>query len=217
MLRMIGISDIHGDLAAVRRFVSDSSTDADLIAISGDLTDRGGIDDAREVLEMVGRRWDDIVFIPGNMDLPVLAEASKIGKAFNIHGRVLEHSGVMIAGFGGGNKSPFHTPFELSESEIAERLSLLHGSIDVLVTHVPPYGTRCDRAMKIRHVGSRSIRMFIEKRRPKLCLCGHIHESKCIDRLGSSTIVNPGPLSWGSYAYIEYSGSSVRVELREVR
>jgi Icc-related predicted phosphoesterase len=48
-----------------------------------------------------------------------------------------------------------------------------------------------------RHVGSRAIRAFIERRRPPLVLTGHIHESPRIsasyrDRVGDSIVVNPG-------------------------
>lgn len=216
VLRIVGVTDIHGNLAAVKKLASDSSAEADLIVISGDLTDRGGVDEAREVLAALKERWGSIMFVPGNMDLPLLAQVDKLEEAVNLHGKVIEYSGARIAGFGGGNKSPFHTPFELSENEISEGLSLLHGDIDILVTHAPPYGTRCDKAMRIKHVGSKSIRRFIEERKPKICLCGHIHESKCVDRVGESMVVNPGPLSWGNYAYIEYS-DKVHIELRQVR
>jgi len=43
------------------------------------------------------------------------------------------------------------------------------------------------------HVGSESVRKIIEEYQPILCACGHIHESRCIDKIGETIIVNPSP------------------------
>lgn len=89
----------------------------------------------------------------------------------------------------------FHTtdvePAELRYRTIAKDLETLAGSDDlnhaVFLFHAPPYETTLDRAaldgrmidhvpMDI-HVGSMAIRKFVEGRRPRLTLHGHIHES----------------------------------------
>jgi Icc-related predicted phosphoesterase len=67
----------------------------------------------------------------------------------------------------------------------------------VFVLHSPPRNTHCDQIGAGRHVGSRAIRRFIERRQPPLVLCGHIHESPRVsssyrDTLGRTVVVNPG-------------------------
>ena len=50
-----------------------------------------------------------------------------------------------------------------------------------------------DRSSKGQHLGSEAVRRTIEKRLPKLVVCGHVHESNGkTDKSGSTTIVNAG-------------------------
>lgn len=53
----------------------------------------------------------------------------------------------------------------------------------VYVFHAPPFGTKLDMISSNVHVGSKSIRKFIEKNKPLLTLHGHIHET--VDVSGS--------------------------------
>jgi len=70
----------------------------------------------------------------------------------------------------------------------------------VLVSHMPPANTSVDVTYSGRHIGSSSIREFIERVRPILVLCGHVHEAPGIDRIGETIIVNPGPARDGRCA-----------------
>ncbi|MBQ9235212.1 MAG: metallophosphoesterase [Alphaproteobacteria bacterium] len=51
----------------------------------------------------------------------------------------------------------------------------------ILITHTPPFNTVCDlmkgKDGKLRHIGSKAVRKFIEKQQPLLTLHGHIHDS----------------------------------------
>jgi len=69
--------------------------------------------------------------------------------------------------------------------------------LTVAVMHGPPFGTACDLLQGGRHVGSRAVRAWIERRQPRITLHGHIHESPLVsgafaDRLGATWVVNPG-------------------------
>ena len=50
------------------------------------------------------------------------------------------------------------------------------------------------------------------REQPDVVLCGHIHESRAVDRIGPSQVANPGPVSAGHYALVEV-GETVAVRL----
>ena len=70
----------------------------------------------------------------------------------------------------------------------------------ILITHNPPYGL-VDKAYNGKHVGSKIIRDAIKKHKPKLVLCGHIHEAKGKGKIGKIPVYN---LGWhGDYIVID--------------
>ena len=86
--------------------------------------------------------------------------------------------------------------------------------LKILVSHTPPYNTKLDLTFLKTHVGSISIRKTIEVLKPKLCICGHIHEAKGIDTIGEAVIINPGPLMRKRYALVRISENRVDAELK---
>jgi Icc-related predicted phosphoesterase len=63
----------------------------------------------------------------------------------------------------------------------------------VLILHSPPYG-HVDSSSGGDHLGSRSILEAIEEKRPRLAVCGHIHESWGREsQIGSTPVHNLGP------------------------
>ena len=67
----------------------------------------------------------------------------------------------------------------------------------IYVIHAPPFNTKLDVITAGTHVGSKSIRKFIEQERPFLTLHGHIHESPEMsgswkDKIGKTTCINVG-------------------------
>ena len=63
----------------------------------------------------------------------------------------------------------------------------------VVVSHSPPKGI-VDRSSRGHELGSQAVRETVELHRPRLLVCGHIHESAGqSETIGSTTIVNAGP------------------------
>lgn len=93
-------------------------------------------------------------------------------------------------GFEWVNITPFNTNREANENKIwyeLNKLDICHDSI--IISHAPPY--RCqDKTDFGKSVGSKSIKKFITNKQPKLWLCGHIHESFCVDKVGNTTVFN---------------------------
>ena len=84
-----------------------------------------------------------------------------------------------------------------SLEEELERLPASDPLRTIAVIHAPPFGTRCDVLFDGSHIGSKSLRRWIEQRQPLLTLHGHIHESPrqsgaFFDRLGATLAINPG-------------------------
>jgi hypothetical protein len=114
-----------------------------------------------------------------------------------------------LYGVGGSISTPFHTPQEYSESEIEEIVGRFQKYEDaqyhILVSHTPPYKTKLDKTFFFVHVGSKTIRRFIETFQPDISICGHIHEARGQDSIGRTTIINPGPFPH-HYAVITVDG-----------
>lgn len=82
---------------------------------------------------------------------------------------------------------------------IAEELDRLpwRDGRTAFVCHCPPWDTSLDLMYGPRHIGSRSVRRFIEERKPLITLHGHIHESPQLtntycDKLGDAYCYNAG-------------------------
>ncbi len=219
----IGVGDIHGEIANLERIPE--LEQAQGVIVSGDLTTRGGVAEARRVMEAFEARNPRLLAQIGNMDTPEI-DAYLEGQGWNIHARTVELApaedglpSIGILGVGASTPTPFGTPSEVPDSRIAswlEQAVAQARSFDllVLVAHDPPYDTKADMLPDGRHVGSRAVREFIEREQPALCLTGHIHESRASDRIGNTVVVNPGPLFGGGYAVIRRSGTGLEMEMR---
>ncbi len=83
-----------------------------------------------------------------------------------------------VAGLGYSNPTPFHTPGEYSEVDLARRLDGFAGLTPLLlVWHYPAYETALDRVRDGLHAGSTAVRDFLVREQPECFFCGHIHEA----------------------------------------
>jgi Icc-related predicted phosphoesterase len=128
-----------------------------------------------------------------------------------LHGTTWMLGKYSMGGLGGSGPTPFNGPFETSDEEARSTLGRL-GHVDILVSHSPPQMTKCDRA-KSGHIGSLPVREYVQREGPSVVLSGHVHEGRSIDRLGDTTVVNPGPLMDGHYAELRLDGV-ISVELK---
>jgi len=222
-MRILAFGDIHGAVDKVLRIL-DKELDYDVVVIFGDVAPYGSPYQGIEVLRRICSHIEakPILMVPGNMDDPGIYNEieCEFSNAKLIHGRNVMVGNINFVGVGGSPPTPFKTVFELNEDEILRILEqAVRNSISnnlVLVSHAPPFNTKCDVVMIGIHVGSRAIRMFIERVKPLLCICGHIHESRNIDKLGNTVIVNPGPARHGFYASIDISHGAVNAVLKRI-
>jgi uncharacterized protein len=203
-MKILAVSDIHGKYMKILDYLKENSVD--LIILTGDITHFGPSELGEEILNEISSFNIPVLVIPGNCDPVNMYGSIDNSNAINIHGRSVTIKNIGICGFGGSNPTPFNTPLEFDELEIYDEAKramerIKDQKITLFVTHVPPIRTKTDKLPSGDHVGSESIRRVIEEFQPSLNVCGHIHESRAVDEIGKTQIVNPGILSDG-YACI---------------
>ncbi|MCS7314539.1 MAG: metallophosphoesterase [Bryobacterales bacterium] len=176
-MKLLVFSDIHGDEAALQRLMA---IEADYYFAAGDLSSWGrGLDRLGPLLAARGER---VWVLPGNHEsAEAVASFARRWGLNDFHERSFRVAGYHIAGLGYSNPTPFDTPGEYSEEEIARRLEKF-ASLEplVLICHCPPWNTPLDRVREGVHAGSRSLREFVERVQPAYLFCGHIHEAEGI-------------------------------------
>jgi len=213
MTRVLLLADLHGRYAKLPSFLA---LDPDLVFICGDITQFGPCEDA---LDLLGRIGVPCLAVPGNCDPPEILDCLEESEAVSLHGCSITLGKITVTGIGGSNRTPFGTPFELTEEELEALLDGAMGRMEknvhnILVTHAPPHGT-LDLVGEER-VGSPALRRYLK--RFDLVCCAHIHEARGLLEVDGVPVVNPGPASEGNCALItlgEESGD-IRVELLTV-
>jgi uncharacterized protein len=189
-VKILLFSDIHDDWRALERLIAQP---ADIYIAAGDLSNFGRqLDRAGEIMQPLGER---VWVLPGNHETH--AETGEFCTKFgfvDFHRRIRQIGATLWAGLGYSNITPFNTPGEYSEPEIATALAEFNGHAGVhLVVHFPPYGTRLDEFAPGKHAGSPALREWVEREKPARLFCGHIHETAGMeDRLFETQCVNVG-------------------------
>lgn len=215
---IIALSDIHGSVDHLDNIAGDIAG-ADLVLVAGDITNFGGRDQAEKIICALRQYNTPVFVVPGNCDTPNVDKYLR-AEEIDINCNLVDFAGFNLVGIGGSLPCPRHTPNESSEENYEVCLGHLKemvGSKDkvIFVCHHPARDTVVDFTGD-SHAGSVSIRDFIESSQPVLAVSGHIHDAPGVDHIGKTTLVNPGPMQHGSYAYIEVNedGQVGTVELR---
>ncbi len=142
-MKIVSISDVHMATRNLAR-MSEVWRDTDLAIIAGDLTNFGGVEDARKVLDDVRACCKNVLAVPGNLDQPeTFPYFEREGIALHGKGMVIE--GVGLFGCGGSSITPFKTPSEFTEDEIYAALAQGYEAVRevrplIMVCHTPPLG-----------------------------------------------------------------------------
>jgi len=208
-MRLAYVVDVHGRPDAVADAVG-AIGEIDVLIVGGDITTGGMPGDVERAIELWRPLAPQLYALAGNMDSAAIDERLvELGVALDARGAVLGDVGLF--GVSAAPFSPLHTPYELSDEELEQRIERAFAAVAscrvrIFCPHAPPHGTACDRLANGQHVGSTVVRAFVEREQPDLVLCGHIHESRGVDAIGRSRIVNPGPVTAGHYAVVDVDG-----------
>ena len=216
----IAFGDIHNNTSQLAKIPG--LRQAAGILISGDLTNCGGQNESQKILDQI--RWynPNVLAQIGNMDTQAVENYLET-QGINVHARLTALSPhVALVGLGCSTPTPFCTPFEVSEEQLASWLLATEEKIQdfehvILMSHTPPFGTATDRLSSGTSVGSHAVRQWIEKIQPAVCITGHIHESAATDTIGKTLILNPGDFASGGFIRIFISSQGVTARLEITR
>ncbi len=214
-MRILYVVDVHDRFDAVPGALAEIGP-VDALIVGGDITTFGSPDDAERAIESWRPLAPRLLGVAGNMDSPAI-DARLLELGVSVDGRGVVLGDIGISGVSAAPHSPLHTPHEIPDEEIGRRAAAGLAEardcrIRIFCPHAPPHGTACDRLRSGEHVGSPALRALVEQEQPDLVLCGHIHESRGEDTIGTSRIVNPGPVAEGHYVLVEV-GDTVVVTL----
>lgn len=192
-LKILAAGDIHGDTSLAKKLAERAEKEkVDLVVLCGDLTFS---DTSTE--NLIGpfvKRKEKVILIPGNHETIATADfLSELYGVRNLHGYSVKYKGVGIFGAGGANIGLF----QLDEKEI---YSLLKKGFDkirylkkkIMVTHVHPKGSKMEKFTKF-FPGSEGVRKAINKFKPDILLCSHVHEAEGIEeKIGKTKVINVG-------------------------
>lgn len=191
-MKLLAFSDLHRDLGRAAWLV-ERSKEADVVIGAGDFA---SIHEGLE--ETIGALADietPTILVPGNNETAdALRSASSNWEAATVlHGEQAEIGGRTFFGLGAGIPvTPWDWSFDLSDDLAAEALAGCPEGA-VLVLHSPPKG-HCDASGSGESLGSQALADAIERVKPPLAVCGHVHESWGErSRIGNSEIANIGP------------------------
>lgn len=174
--RLVCISDTHGRHDAI------DVPAGDVLVHAGDFTMRGDDSEVRAFADwFLALPHEHKVLVAGNHD-HLFERAPDAARALVSSATYLEDAGADVAGlsFWGSPWQPEFGgwAFNLKPGEpLAAKWRLVPSDVDVLVTHVPPFG-RMDRIHSGENIGCPELTRELERIAPSLHVFGHVHECR---------------------------------------
>jgi Icc-related predicted phosphoesterase len=187
------IADLHEHLVDIPR--------CDLLLIAGDVSFafKGDRTAKHAFLQDEFKPWldripaEEVILVAGNHDQSI--EAWGVPDGLRCH--YLQDSGIELFGLHiwGTPWQPwfydwaFDAPRHDGETFLAAKFDAIPSDTDIVVAHGPPRG-HGDVTMAGTHVGSTALISTLERVRPRLVVCGHIHEAYGCYQFGETQIIN---------------------------
>lgn len=191
--RIFSAGDIHGDTRVAEKLAEQAKEKhADLVVLCGDLTFAEQSTD--NIIGPFKKRHLKVLLIPGNHETVATADfLAEIYGVKNIHGYSVRYKDIGLFGAGGANIGLS----QLSEDELYDLLKKGFDKIKyldkkIMITHVHPSGTKMEKFTQI-FPGSSGVRKAVEKFKPDILLCSHVHEAEGLEeKIGKTRVINVG-------------------------
>ena len=144
---------------------------------------------------MIVKKKKRVLIIPGNHESVATADfLAELYGVKNLHGYSVKYDNIGIFGAGGANIGPFS---KMTDKEIYDLLKQGHDRLKdiekkIMVTHVHPTESKMEKLSEFVP-GSSGVKKAIEKFKPDILLCSHVHEAEGIEEvIGSTKVFNVG-------------------------
>jgi Icc-related predicted phosphoesterase len=212
-MRLLVVSDLHGDLESARRACERVRPDG--ILSCGDWGDPDQVDEST-FAALLGVAPICTTF--GNHDpLDLLARLQNRNglPVLLAQGVVQELAGLRLAAIGGIWAKSHAKRHYVTDADVAEAAARIarSGPIDILITHACPIGL-ADLTPSGRHGGQRC---FLEANKiiaPRLHLCGHLHIAQERTLKDGRQIINVGATPDGSIVIVEFDADPRTLQTR---
>ena len=192
-LKILAAGDLHGDTGLAKKLADKAKKEkVDLVILCGDLT--YAETSTEGIVGPFVEKKEKVLLIPGNHETIATADfLSQLYGVKNIHGYSVKYKDVGIFGAGGANIGLFQIP----EDEMYGLLKKGYDRIKylkkkIMVTHVHPVGTKMEKFTKF-FPGSSGVKKALDRFKPDLLLCSHVHEAEGIEEIvGKTKVVNVG-------------------------
>jgi Icc-related predicted phosphoesterase len=192
-MKILAAGDIHGDTKLAKELSEKAEKEhVDLVVLCGDLT--MGEASTENIVGPFVKKGKKVVLIPGNHETIATADfLAELYDVTNLHGYYIKYKDIGLFGCGGANIGLS----QLTEEEIYDALKKGFEGVKklknkIMVTHVHPSDTLMGKLTNI-FPGSKGIRKAVEKFKPDILLCSHVHEAEGIEeKIGKTKVINVG-------------------------
>jgi len=192
-MRILATGDLHGDTGLAKRLAKKAKDEnVDLVIITGDISyfDEG-VEGLIGPFKKAGKK---ILFVPGNHDSFATSDfLAEVYGIKNIHGYSVKYEDIGIFGCGFANVGPN----QIDEKEIFDTLKKGFDKIKylkkrIMITHVHPNESKMEKFSNFVP-GSEGVKKAIDKFKPDILFCSHVHEAEGIEEMiGKTKVVNVG-------------------------
>ncbi len=194
-MKFVAISDTHS------RHYNIKLPKGDVLLHAGDISYKGKRAEIIDFLNWFCRQnFKHKIFIAGNHDFYLEKETpAEIEKMIPPGITYLIDSGVSINGvyIWGSPYTPWFYNWAFNRhrgAPISKHWSLIPDNTDVLLTHGPMYGI-LDSVINGQHVGCKDLLKRVQEVKPKVHVCGHIHEASGMHKQNGITCINASVLN----------------------
>ena len=203
-MRLLAISDLHGELDAAWRAVEVARPD--VLLCCGDWGDPEEV--SLSDLERFTERLPVYTVFGNHDDLAVIqAWENRDGTPVLLpDGEVVHVAGLALAGISGIWAKSNRMPFYITDDQVAEaaQQAARRGPVDILLTHGCPSGV-ADLTWQNRHGGQACFLKAFDTLRPRLYLTGHLHRAQEYRTKDGRLVRNVGQTPRGDATLIECS------------
>lgn len=215
-MRILVVSDLHGDLASARAAVDRFAPDA--LLCCGDWGDPEELTEA-DLAAFPARLPTLSTF--GNHDAVALLQRLKNGDSSSVlldQGEVRSLGAVRVAAIGGIWAKSHRLPHYVTDDDVAGYAAAIAaaGPVDILMTHGCPVGL-ADRTEKGNHGGQRCFLKAFQAIGPRVYICGHLHVAQEHVLKDGRRVLNVGATPAGSVVVIETGDGGITARLETFR